>query len=83
MHLATKLLIGSVAGAGLMAGTAFTAAADIACSGNVCWHVHDRYHYPRGVHVVVHPDSWHMSKRYVIREHEGRGYWRGNSWHAW
>lgn len=80
MHLVSKLVLGAAVGAGLLAASAMSASADIACTGNVCWHVHERYHYPAEARVIVHPDSWRMSRRYVVREHEGPGYWRGGSW---
>lgn len=69
--------------AGVLALSSMSASAVVACSGNVCWHSHDRYHYPRTAHVVVHPDSWHWGPHVTIREHEGRGYWHGDRWTAW
>lgn len=83
MRFLSRAALGTAIWAGLLAVSALSASADIACSGRVCWHVHDRYSYPREARVVVHPDSWHMSRRYTIREHEGRGYWRGDRWREW
>jgi hypothetical protein len=59
--------------------------AAIACRGNVCWHVQDRYEYPPEARIIVHPDDWRWGRRehYVWREHEGRGYWRGGRWMQW
>ena len=79
MRLTSKALIG-IAALGSLAGFATSASADIACSGDVCWHVHEHYTYPSDAHVVVHPDNWTVEKRYTIREHEGPGYWRGDTW---
>lgn len=67
-------------GSGLLAYSAISASADIACSGTVCWHVHERYTYPPAAHVVVHPDTWQVTKKYVMKEHEGPGYWLGGKW---
>ena len=82
MHVMSKIGLAMAVGIGLLAVSAMSASADIACTGRVCWHVHERYHYPPAARVIVHPDSWHMSKRYIIREHEGAGYWHGNTWVA-
>ena len=79
----TKIIAATAAAAGFFALTATGASAYMACSGNVCWHVHDRYHYPRHAHVVVHADTWRHGPSITIREHEGRGYWKGDSWTSW
>lgn len=83
MKLTAKLFAGAAAAVGLLALSATGASAYIACTGNVCWHAHDRYHYPRDAHVVVHADTWHHGPSITIREHEGRGYWHGDSWTSW
>jgi hypothetical protein len=33
----------------------------------------------------VHPDDWRWgaNEKYTWREHEGRGYWRGDKWMEW
>ncbi len=80
MRPATKILAAAIVGTGALAFSSAGALADYACNGNVCWHVHHRYHYPRGAHVVIHADTWHHGPKIVIREHEGRGYWRGHHW---
>ena len=78
-----KVLIGAVTAAGLMAFSATGAMAAIACTGNVCWHVKERYEYPPAAKVIVHEDDWKPAPSVVIREHEGRGYWKGDAWTAW
>ena len=59
--------------------------AAIACVGPVCWHSHEAYEYPPTAGVVVHGDDWRWGPKehYSWREHEGRGYWKGDSWTAW
>jgi hypothetical protein len=81
----SKILLGAVTGAGLLAFSAVSASAAIVCSGNVCWHTHERYVYPPDAAVVVHPDDWRWgpSEHFTFREHEGRGYWRGDRWMDW
>ena len=75
-------LLAAVLAVGALIFSAANARADIVCSGRVCWHASERYHYPRDARVVVHPDDWHWGRRehYEWREHEGPGYWRGRRW---
>jgi opacity protein-like surface antigen len=51
-------------------------------AGTTCWHSVDRYDYPSGANVVVHPYDWRADNgaNYAWREHPGRGYWHGNEW---
>jgi hypothetical protein len=75
-----KPLLAATIGTTAMALSAATASADIACSGNVCWHVKERYTFPKESRVIVHEDTWKPAPSITIREHEGRGYWKGESW---
>ena len=85
MKLLTKAVAGAAIGVGVLAASAVTASAAIVCSGNVCWHTHERYEYPATAGVVVHEDDWKWgpSEKYTFREHEGRGYWHGDTWTTW
>jgi hypothetical protein len=80
MNLATAAI-----SAALLAGSAVSASAAIACSGNVCWHTQETYAYPSDSRVITHEDDWRWgpSEHYTFREHEGRGYWRGDRWTEW
>lgn len=51
-------------------------------AGTTCWHSVERYDYPPGANVVVHPYDWRWDdgSHYAWREHSGRGYWRGDQW---
>ena len=51
-------------------------------AGTTCWHSVDRYDYPTGANVVVHPYDWQADNgaKYAWREHPGRGYWMGDQW---
>ena len=84
MRLITTLASAAI-GAALLAGSAVTASAAIACSGNVCWHTQETYTYPKESKVIIHEDSWRWKpeERYTFREHDGRGYWRGERWIEW
>jgi hypothetical protein len=77
-----KPLLGAMTAAGLLALPAVSASAAVVCTGPVCWHTHETYEYPPDARVVVHPDDWRWGRdeHYTWREHEGRGYWRGDHW---
>jgi hypothetical protein len=47
-----------------------------------CWHTHSVYQYPTSAHIVVHEDNWRWGDHdhFRWREHEGRGFWHGDSW---
>ena len=51
-------------------------------AGTTCWHSVERYDYPTGANVVVHPYDWQADNgvTYGWREHKGRGYWQGQQW---
>lgn len=85
MRTFAKLLVGAALTAGSIGLFGASANAAIVCSGNVCWHTHDTYDYPRDARVVIHDDNWHWGphEHFAFREHEGRGYWRGDSWTSW
>ena len=79
-----SLLVGA-AMAGIFLASAPNASAAVAGVGPVCWHSHERYEYPPDANVTVHPDDWRWGKdeHYSWREHEGRGYWKGDRWTEW
>ncbi|SRR5258708_17275062 len=81
----SKTLLGAAMGAGALAFSVVSAPAAVICTGNVCWHTHEAYDYPADARVIVHPDDWRWgpSERFRWREHEGRGYWRGERWMDW
>jgi hypothetical protein len=79
MGLTKILLAGAIAGSA-MAVSAPSALADVVCNGKVCWHVHEKYSYPPSAGVIVHEDTWKAGPDITFREHEGRGYWKGEAW---
>ena len=85
MQTLAKVFLSAATGAGLLAAAAVSASAGIACVGPVCWHTHEAYEYPPDASVTVHPDDWRwgQNEKYTWREHEGRGYWRGDKWMEW
>jgi hypothetical protein len=79
----SKTVLAAALGASALALTAVSASAGVACSGNVCWHTRDAYEYPPSAGVIVHEDTWAPGPGITWREHEGRGYWRGDRWDTW
>jgi hypothetical protein len=75
-----KVLLGAAAGGAMLALSAINASAAVVCNGSVCWHTHERYTYPPSAGVVIHEDDWRAGPGITFREHEGRGYWRGETW---
>ena len=78
-----KAILSAVIGAGTVALSSLNASAAIVCTGPVCWHAREAYSYPPDARVTVHEDTWHAGPGVTFREHEGRGYWKGDSWTAW
>lgn len=80
-----EILSAAAISAATIAVPTFSASAAIVCQGNVCWHTHEAYDFPHEADVVVHEDNWHWGphEKFQLREHEGRGYWRGGKWAAW
>ena len=78
-----KILLAAAAASGLVAVSAMSASAAVVCNDNVCWHTHETYTYPPEAHVTIHEDTWKPTEHYTIREHEGRGYWHGDTWTIW
>lgn len=78
-----KVLLTAAVGAGALALSALNASAAIVCSGDTCWHTHSTYSYPPEARVIIHGDDWRAGPTIRFREHEGRGYWRGDRWTAW
>jgi hypothetical protein len=82
MRSLNNTILGAAVAACVLAGSVSGVSAAVACNGNVCWHSHENYLYPPGTHVIVHPDDWQWGpdERFVWREHDGQGYWRGDDW---
>jgi len=36
--------------------------------------------YPPNARITIHEDNWKAGPSIRFREHEGRGYWRGDRW---
>ena len=68
---------------GLLAMTATSASAYIACNRfHQCWHVRTQYTYPIALGIVVHPDAWRWNGRGYrwARDRDDRGYWYRGTW---
>lgn len=82
MKTLRTLLLTAAAGLSFAALATSSASAAIVCSGDDCWHTHSVYQYPTSAHIVVHEDNWRWGDHdhFRWREHEGRGFWHGDSW---
>jgi hypothetical protein len=84
MRPLSKLLLGTAAGASVLAFSALGASAAIVCNEDACWHTSKTYDYPDDASVTVHPDnwSWGPNERFRWREppRQGPGYWQGDRW---
>jgi len=71
MKSLTTILVSATLGADMLAFSSLSASAAIVCTGNVCWHAHERYEYPPGAHVTIHEDNWRWGpdERFAFREH--------------
>jgi hypothetical protein len=58
MKSLATILVSAALGADMLAFSSLSASAAIVCTGNVCWHTHERYEYPPGAHVTIHEDNW-------------------------
>ena len=80
MRSLDKALLGAALATGLFAFSAVGASAAVVCTGNTCWHAKERYNYPPGANITIHEDTWKAGPSVRFREHEGRGYWKGDAW---
>jgi hypothetical protein len=83
MHLLGKIAFAALVGGSAIAMTATGATARIVCNGEGdCWHPRGDFEFMPAFGLTVHPDNWHWRKdeHFAWREHEGRGYWHGGRW---
>jgi hypothetical protein len=83
MKTTVKLAAAALFGASMLAISAGSASAAIACNGaGECWHVRGAYRYPATAGIVIHPEGWRWGPgaHFTWREHTGRGYWRNGIW---
>jgi hypothetical protein len=75
-----SIIVAATLATGILSFSAVGAMAAVVCNDNVCWHAKERYDYPPAAGVIVHEDDWRPGPDIVIRDHEGRGYWKGDAW---
>ena len=68
-----KALVAAGVGSSFVAFSTASASAAIACSGDVCWRVHERYVYPPSPTIVIHPDYWRPPTARIVIHPEGWG----------
>ena len=75
--------VSAVLAAGMWAGGATSASAEVVCNQwNECWHVHNRLDYPGGVGIAFHDDGWRGPHVHWRANHfgGGNGYYRNGVW---
>jgi hypothetical protein len=76
-------VLSAVAASAVVAATAPSASAYIACNRyRECWHVRTRYAYPPALGVSIYADSWRWRGggwRWA-RDRDDRGYWYHGRW---
>jgi hypothetical protein len=83
MKTFTQMTFAALVGASALLLAATTASARIVCnSDGDCWHTHADYNYEPAFDLTIHPDDWKWKEgeHHAWREHEGKGYWKGDSW---
>jgi hypothetical protein len=78
----TLIYTGLIGAASFVAATSAASAAVICNEDGDCWRTGTSYTYPPHARVTIHDDNWKWGEgqRYRWREHEGRGFWRGDAW---
>jgi hypothetical protein len=84
LQVMRKAVVVAGMGASLLAFSTLSASAEIACRGDVCWHVKEHSAFLPTDRVMIHPDNWKWgsNEHFAWREHEGHGYWEGDRWIA-
>jgi hypothetical protein len=77
------VLLTLAAAIGALAVSAKADSATVVCVENVCWHTQEQYSYPPDARVFIHDESWLAGPHVTFREHDGRGYWKGDTWTTW
>jgi hypothetical protein len=83
MRMTHKIAAAALLGASAFAFTVTGASAKIVCNAQGdCWHATTEYKYEPSAGVKVYNDDWKWKEgdRFRWREHEGRGYWKGENW---
>ncbi len=71
----------TIASAAAMTGTA---SARVVCNEDGdCWHSREAVVYPPTLGLTIHENDdwkWGEGEKHHWREHEGKGYWKGDKW---
>jgi hypothetical protein len=83
MNIFRTIALGAIATAGVVAMTG-SASARVVCNGDGdCWHNQSVDVFPPALGLTVHEDNnwkWGEGEKRHWREHEGKGYWKGDNW---
>jgi hypothetical protein len=83
MGIFRTVAFGALVSVGIIA-TAGSASARVVCNEDGdCWHNRDVQVFPPALGLTVHEDDnwkWGEGEKHHWREHEGKGYWKGDKW---
>jgi hypothetical protein len=77
------IAIGALATTGIVAMTCGASARVVCNADGDCWHNQTVDVFLPALGLTVHEDNnwkWAEGEKHHWREHEGKGYWKGNDW---
>jgi len=83
MKKISSIAVAALMGASAVAFISTGASASIVCnSDGDCWHTKTDYTYAPSFGLNVHQNDWKWKEgeKHAWREHDGKGYWKGDAW---
>jgi hypothetical protein len=82
MKIFSTLAFTAFVGVSAVAMTTSASARVVCNEDGDCWHTQSDHVYAPTLGLTTHEDNWKWKEgeKHTWREHEGKGYWKGNSW---
>ena len=82
MNTFRTLALAGLVGASAIAMTTSANARIVCNEEGDCWHTQTVYVYPPTLGLTIHENDWKWKEgeKRRWREHEGKGYWKGDRW---
>ena len=83
MSIFRTIALGAIATAGVVAMTGSASARVVCNADGDCWHSQTTEVYPPALGLTIHESNdwkWAEGEKHHWREHEGKGYWKGDKW---
>ena len=83
MTVSRNIVLGLLASGGLLAMIGGAGARVVCNEDGDCWHNRSADVFPPALGLTIHDSDdwkWNDGEKRRWREHEGRGYWKGNDW---